>query len=223
MSFILNIDTAIESASICLANNGLYIAEAKNLVRNDSASWLHQAIQTLLESRNFQLSQLKAIAVSSGPGSYTGLRVGMATAKGLCYVLNIPLINISTLQMMLESAIDEETDLYCPMIDARRMEVFTAVYDKKGNEVISPHNKILDDKSFSNLLKDQSITFFGNGSAKLGAIIKSENAIFKQVESTAAHMAKLSFKHFANHSFANLAYCEPYYGKEFYAPTAKKP
>lgn len=223
MSLILNIDTAIDSASICLAQNGVCFALSKNEVKNESAAWLHTAIQNLLGSQNLELSQLNAIAVTSGPGSYTGLRVGMATAKGLCYVLNIPLINISTLQMMLGAVNEKETDLYCPMIDARRMEVFTAVYLKTGEELIAPHNLILDDKSFSNLLIKQSITFFGNGSPKLSEIINSKNAIFKQVESTAAHMAPLSFKHYANHSFANLAYCEPNYGKEFYAPSPKNP
>ena len=129
MSIILNIDTAVQSSSICLAENDQSISVKVNPSQKDSASWLHIAIKEILEETHFNFQQIDAIAVSEGPGSYTGLRVGMATAKGLCYVMNKPLITINTLQMMASDARDKHQGLLSPMIDARRMEVFTAVFD----------------------------------------------------------------------------------------------
>src|SRR5699024_2694741 len=118
----------------------------------------------------------------------TGLRVGMAAAKGLCYALHIPLITISTLKMMAVAAHSEPTELLCPMIDARRMEVFTAIYDKQLNEMAAPHNIILTEESFTGFLSKHTITFFGNGSNKFQAICSHPNALFKPIETTAVHL-----------------------------------
>src|SRR6266513_982784 len=130
MSLLLNIDTAIETASICLSKDGNVLHLSINENQKDHAAWLTVAIQEMMQNSGYQLNQLNAIAVTIGPGSYTGLRVGLSTAKGLCYVLKIPLLTIGTLEMMAFAAKQNPVDLLCPMIDARRMEVFTAVYDK---------------------------------------------------------------------------------------------
>jgi len=217
VSFILNIDTAVQSASVCLAENEKVIALAVNPSQKDQAAWLHIAVRNILAKQNFTVHQLSAIAISAGPGSYTGLRVGMATAKGLCYALNIPLITINTLQMMAMAAMNCEAHLLCPMIDARRMEVFTAVFDQDGKEIMPPRNMILDEDSFKDLTDKHKLCFFGNGSVKFQTITRSANAIFANVEANASHMTTLSFQKFDAGFFADIAYVVPNYGKDFHS------
>ncbi|HVG16805.1 MAG TPA: tRNA (adenosine(37)-N6)-threonylcarbamoyltransferase complex dimerization subunit type 1 TsaB [Chitinophagaceae bacterium] len=216
MSWILNIDTAVQKASICLANDNVVVAFAENDSQKDHASWLHLAILHLVKQQGLSVKNIDAIAISAGPGSYTGLRVGMATAKGLCYTMDKPLIFISTLQMMASAAINEDVDLLCPMIDARRMEVFTAVYDKALNEHIAPHNCILSDNCFDDLL-NQRIAFLGNGSVKFKSLVSNPNAVFTDIEASAKEMTLLSYKKFTGKAFEDVAYSEPFYGKEFYS------
>jgi tRNA threonylcarbamoyladenosine biosynthesis protein TsaB len=148
--------------------------------------------------------------------------VGLASAKGICYALNIPLIAISTLKMI-ASAVKEEKgyDFICPLIDARRMEVFTALYDMDLVEKNPPEAIILDEASFSALLKKNKILFCGNGNKKLQEIITSPNALFNNTVANASHFVKLSYEHFINKDFANLAYTDPLYIKEFFSPAAK--
>lgn len=217
MSTILNIDTAIQTSSVCLAKNGKPLAEKINPSQKDSAAWLHVAINQLLNEQNITLKDLDAIAVSEGPGSYTGLRVGMSTAKGLCYVAKKPLITINTLQMMAVAGQNEPADLICPMIDARRMEVFTAVFDHQLSYILPPANLILVENSFSDLLEERTICFFGNGSPKFQALIKNNNAIFKALETSALLMISLSQEKFIEQNFADLAYSQPFYGKDFHS------
>lgn len=162
------------------------------------------------------MKDINAVAVSNGPGSYTGLRIGLSAAKGLCYALQIPLITIGTLQMMAQAAKNSEANLFCPMIDARRMEVFTALYDSEGNEVMKPAALILDENSFAEELKESRILFFGNGAGKFKDICSNSNAIFKDIEAEASHLAKISQQKFTAGDFAALAYSEPYYVKEFF-------
>lgn len=222
VSWILNIDTAVQTASICLAQNEECIAVKINSSQNDHAAWLQPAIVSMLQEHNLQMKDLAAIAVSAGPGSYTGLRVGMATAKGLCYALHIPLILISTLEMMAVSALKEDARFFCPMIDARRMEVFTAVFDNSLNEIEAPRNEILSETSFQNLLDKGHVVFFGNGSNKFKTLITHPNAFFKNIEATAVQMTGLAYEKMSRNEFANLAYSEPFYGKEFYSPAFNK-
>jgi tRNA threonylcarbamoyladenosine biosynthesis protein TsaB len=221
VSFILNIDTAVTTASVCLATNEQPLALKINPSQKEHAAWLHTAIRELLEETGVSLQQLDAIAVSAGPGSYTGLRVGMATAKGLCYALQKPLITINTLKMMAVAARGEPTELLCPMIDARRMEVFTAIYNQNLVELLSPVNLIIEKTSFEGILRHNSVSFFGNGSAKYQEISSSVNAYFKTIEANATHMTPLSFSEFRENKFAGLAYAEPFYGKDFYSPFVK--
>lgn len=221
MSYILNIDTAVTTASVCLARDDQPLFVQENFFQKDHASWLHTAIKNLLAEAGVSIEQLSAIAISAGPGSYTGLRVGMSAAKGLCYALNKPLIAINTLQMMAAAARNGGKELLCPMIDARRMEVFTAVYDQSLTEILSPVNLIIDQHSFSDVLNQHSVIFFGNGSDKFKKISQNVNASFKNIEASAKHMTALSFSHFQKKNFSNLAYSEPFYGKDFHLSNIK--
>ena len=216
MSLILHIETAVEGASVCLAKDMELMAFKENKDIRDSASWLHQAIQLLLQESATSIQRLQAIAVSAGPGSYTGLRVGMATAKGLCYALQVPLITLGTLDIMAAAAKEVTTDLLCPMIDARRMEVFTAVYSKEGRVLLPPHNRVLDATSFADILENNSITFFGNGSQKWRALSVATNAQFAAIEFSAKDMIGLAAAHYQQQAFTDLAYSEPLYVKEFF-------
>jgi tRNA threonylcarbamoyladenosine biosynthesis protein TsaB len=218
VSLILNIDTAVQTSSVCISKNDQSLGLKVNPSQKESASWIHLAIDELSKEININLSQLDAISVSEGPGSYTGLRVGMATAKGLCYALSKPLLTINTLKMMAVAAKDSTTDFLCPMIDARRMEVFAAVYDKSLNDIQSPINIVLDEHSFSELLKEKTITFFGNGSDKFKAIIKHQNAFFQSLEMNVLSMISLSYGKFVKQDFTDLAYSQPFYGKDFHSP-----
>ena len=217
MSYILHIDTAVQSASICISDKDSITYSAINPSQKDHASWLHQQIRNGLSEKHLLLDQLEAIAVSAGPGSYTGLRVGMATAKGLCYALNIPLILVNTLQLMANAAKEHAIKLLCPMIDARRMEVFTAIFDHSMKEVEPYKNVILDQDSFYPLLDKHEILFFGNGSTKFQSITSHPNAVFAKIEAQAAHMPELVYPRFVKRDFANLAYAEPFYGKDFHS------
>jgi tRNA threonylcarbamoyladenosine biosynthesis protein TsaB len=221
MSLILNIDTALELASVCLANDEDIIALAINENQKDHAAWLHSAIAEVLQKNSLNPDQLAAVGVSIGPGSYTGLRVGLAAAKGLCYALKIPLIAVSTLEMMAYAVKDEATGLICPMIDARRMEVFAAIYNKSMQEKVPAQALIIDEPSFAPLFKSSPILFCGNGSKKLQPLVTNANAFFSNTSSNASHLAALSHNHFRKKEFADLAYTEPLYIKEFYSPARK--
>ena len=218
----MNIDTAVQSASVCLADDDKVLSTAISPTEKESASWLHVAIQKILQENGVRPNELNAIAVSAGPGSYTGLRVGMAAAKGLCYALQLPLITVNTLQMMAAAAEEPATTLLCPMIDARRMEVFTALYNRSLEEVQPSTNLILDESSFEEWLQQNTISFFGNGSTKAATVIQHANALFISVAASAADMVSLSAKKFLLHEFDDLAYTEPHYGKDFHSPISKK-
>lgn len=217
MAYILNIDTALETASICLSNEGELIGFSENEKQRYQAAWLQHGVHKLLAVAGIQPKDLQAIAVSNGPGSYTGLRIGLSSAKGLCYALNIPLIAINTLDMMAAAAIQNEADLFCPMIDARRMEVYTAVYDNKSARVVEPHALILNEESFIDMSETSTILFFGNGSAKYKTIAKRKNAIFKDVVINAKNLINISYNRFRIKNFDNIAYTQPFYIKEFHS------
>lgn len=219
MALILHIDTAVTAASVCLAQNGNLLSISKNNNQKDHSAWLHGAIKEILESNDCEIGSIDAVAVIEGPGSYTGLRIGMASAKGICYALNKQLITLNTLLVMANAAKDEETDLLCPMIDARRMEVFTALYTKSLELVKEPAAITLHENSFVEELTSNSICFFGNGSDKFHKIKSNGSAVFKNIDFDAASMISLAERKFQKKEFANLAYVEPLYLKEFYTPT----
>ena len=223
MALILNIDTATEKASICLAEEGQTIALAENAEQKDHASWLHPAVEKMMRQTGRQLRDLQAVAVVSGPGSYTGLRVGMAAAKGFCYALQIPLITEDKLKMMAFAAREQDpgVDLLCPMIDARRMEVFTAIFQNDLSVLLSSTAMIIDGNSFSEYLENHRLSFFGGGSDKCKPIISSPSAAFIDVKDHAGYLGVLSFLRYLHQEFTGLAYSEPAYTKEFYTHTRK--
>lgn len=217
MALILNIDTAIDKASVCLGKEGKLLALAENDNRNQQAAWLHEAIKNMLQSEKLPLAALDAIAVSNGPGSYTGLRIGLATAKGLCYALNKPLICLNTLEIIAMAANNDEADFICPMIDARRMEVYTALYDHALNIVLPQTAMILDNESFKDLLTENRILFAGNGSIKFKQLITNNSqALFSAIKPDAVNMLYMSENKYNSNSFADIAYAEPNYVKDVY-------
>lgn len=216
MALILNIETAIDTASISLGDNGKSVGYDECTAKNAQASWLHTAIKELLKNCSVDLSALDAIAVSNGPGSYTGLRIGLSTAKGLCYALQKPLITINTLEIMASAVADKASDLICPMIDARRMEVFTALYDKQLHIIHEPYSLIIDKDSFKEILTSHNILFTGNGSQKLQNIIISNNMDINVNKINANSMLYISKILYINGIFAELAYTEPYYIKNVF-------
>src|SRR5690349_4893942 len=184
MALILCIDTALEEASVCIAQDNHVLAVKKNNRQMDHAAWIQTAIREMLVETGREMNDLSAVAVAAGPGSYTGLRVGMATAKGICYALKIPLIAVNTLEAMAYAAREfygasAENSFYCPMIDARRMEVFTAMYDQHLDTVIEPVALVLDEETFKEQLNKTRVIFFGSGVAKWKHLCNHSNAIFE--------------------------------------------
>ena len=220
MNLILNIDTALGLASVCLAKDGKPQHFLVNEEPMDHAAWLHKAVVDVLEKSGYKIRQLQAVAVNMGPGSYTGLRVGMAADKGFSYALEMPLIVVNSLEILAFAVVDEAAgvDLICPMVDARRMEVFTAVYDKGLDVKVGPQAMVVNENSYSGLLSSNKILFCGCGSKKFRPILNNPNAFFSTTSSTAIHLAQLSHKSFQKKQFADRAYAEPLYIKEFYSP-----
>jgi len=216
MPLLLNIDTSTEIASICLAENESCLFLASNEVQREHAAWLHPAILNALNSSGKKITDVDAVALTAGPGSYTGLRVGMATAKGLCFAMNIPLIAVNTLEAMASMASVENVDFICPMIDAKRMEVFTAMYDRNLEVIIPPCAMILDKTSFLEQLQRKSIIFFGSGKNKFEKIMHEKNAIFKNLIFNSSHLAPFTYRKFIKSEFSTLAQTDPVYVKEYY-------
>ena len=221
MPLILNIDTASENASICLSHGQQIIAEGVNNEQKDHSAWLHPAIWELMSSNQRALTDLSAVAVTIGPGSYTGLRIGLSTAKGICYALNIPLITVGTLEVMAYAVKDQASDLICPLIDARRMEVYMAIFDIHMTEIHPPRALVISSEEIGKFFPDRSILFCGSGMAKIQPVISRLNAKFSKQLSTASDLAGLAIERFEKKIFADLAYTEPFYIKEFYMPQRK--
>ncbi|HTI11138.1 MAG TPA: tRNA (adenosine(37)-N6)-threonylcarbamoyltransferase complex dimerization subunit type 1 TsaB [Puia sp.] len=223
MALILNIDTATETASISLSKEGSSLALLQNKDQKEHASWLHPAIEKMMQETGFGMKDLQAVAVTAGPGSYTGLRVGMAAAKGFCFALNIPLLTENTLKVMAFAAREQysSTGLLCPMIDARRLEVFTAIYGSDLVELMPTTAMIIDENSFSTYLASHKVSFFGGGSYKCKPIITAPSAAFIEINYHAGYLGILSFLRYLQHEFTGLAYSEPAYTKEYYTHTRK--
>lgn len=230
MLLLLNIDTATEHASVCLSKDGIVLGLIESSEQKNHAAFVQPAIQQIINESNYTLADIDAVAATSGPGSYTGLRVGLASAKGICYALDKPLILVNTLETMAQSILYNyqstnqpinQSTLLCPLIDARRMEVFTALYDISLQEIEPPHALIIDDNSFAALLEKHSIIFSGTGRQKLKGILSGTSAIFSDIQHNASHLAILAAKAWQAKRFANLAYSEPLYVKEFFNPLKK--
>lgn len=220
MSLILNIDTSTEAANVSIAEDGEIIESISNSLQKDHASFLHPSIQRILQSQGKHLSEFDAVAVTAGPGSYTGIRIGMASAKGLCMALNKPFITINTLELLAKDAIIHSPAhplaLYCPMIDARRMEVYTALYDHSWNEVLKPCAMVLDNTSFHQFTPDHTFISFGNGSIKWKNTLKNIHPVFIENVNIPGAMAIISFERYTSKVFTDLVYSTPLYVKDFY-------
>lgn len=226
MPTILQLETATPVCSVALSINGKTVASKEETAQNIHASRLTLFINEVMEQSGTTFSDLDAVAVSKGPGSYTGLRIGVSTAKGLCFALDKPLIGINTLSMMAAGFLADHPNykgLVCSMIDARRMEVFTAVFDDHLTEIEATHAKIVDEMSFLSLLDQHEITFIGNGAEKCSPLIQHKNAKFLTTNfNAAANMTSLANAAFMAKKFEDVAYFEPFYLKDFVFTVPKK-
>lgn len=226
MAKILQIETATAICSVALSVNGENISYKEEHGQNLHAANLTLFIDEVVKAAGLAYQDLDAIAVSKGPGSYTGLRIGVSTAKGLCYALDKPLVAIETLNMMAAGFLTENpgySGLICPMIDARRMEVYTAVFDPLLQILLPTEAKIIDETSFNNFLSNQIITFLGDGAAKCAEVLTHQNAKFDARNfNSAAYMSQLANQAFNNGNFEDVAYFEPFYLKDFVVTPSKK-
>ncbi|MBN4072615.1 tRNA (adenosine(37)-N6)-threonylcarbamoyltransferase complex dimerization subunit type 1 TsaB [Crocinitomix catalasitica] len=224
MTLILNLETSTNVCSVSLTRDGLEIDReeiySEEFTHSES---LTVFIQELINRQaDIDLKDLSAVGVSAGPGSYTGLRIGCSTAKGLCYALEIPLIAVDSLKSLAALAPTDD-GLICPMFDARRMEVYSAVYNSKLEIVEDLQAKILDESSYADLLNENQITFLGPGSEKASEVIAHDNAIFDtKTKVSAIGMNELSYANYLAEQFEDTAYFEPNYLKDFIAGTPKK-
>jgi tRNA threonylcarbamoyladenosine biosynthesis protein TsaB len=230
MALILNIESSANICSVSIARKGAVLGIKESRDEKSHASFLTVFIEELLAQLRIDLSDLDAVAVSKGPGSYTGLRIGVSTAKGIAYGAGIKLIGIPTLQAMtsgvtrkLSANRSKKNRLFCPMIDARRMEVFTALYTTSNVLYKEITAEIIHPGIFSDILEKNEIWFFGNGSDKCRDVISHPNARFiESIEPSAAWMAKLAEKAFQEKQFEDIAYFEPFYLKDFIATIPRK-
>jgi tRNA threonylcarbamoyladenosine biosynthesis protein TsaB len=223
LAIILNIETSTKNCSVCIANNGEIVAiKELNNGSYSHAEVLHPFIEAILKEGNILKDQIDAIAVSKGPGSYTGLRIGVSAAKGLSFALNKPLISIDTLTS-LSHAISIDTGTIVPMLDARRMEVYAAVYDKDHQQIRKIKAEIIDATSFSEELAKGSVYFLGDGSQKCKETITHKNAVFVDDKfPSSKEMALLSFLKYKKNDTEDVAYFEPFYLKDFVVIPEKK-
>ncbi|MCX6232811.1 MAG: tRNA (adenosine(37)-N6)-threonylcarbamoyltransferase complex dimerization subunit type 1 TsaB [Bacteroidetes bacterium] len=224
MGLILLIETATEVCSVGLALDGQIISMKETEKGNSHSANVAVFIDEVLKQANKSPGDLNAVAVSKGPGSYTGLRIGVSSAKGLCYGLNIPLISINTLKAMVYGVIhDKKVEntgaLFCPMIDARRMEVYSGIYDMNLNQIREVQANIVDENTYTEYLLSHNVYFFGNGSDKCKDILNNNaNAHFiTDIKLSAANMAGLAEEKFRKEEFEDTAYFEPFYLKDFIA------
>ena len=221
---ILCLETATNLCSVALCNSAGVISLRESNESKSHASMLTIFIEEILKESEIRAHDLEAIAVSKGPGSYTGLRIGVSVAKGIAYAASIPLIGIETTLSMFwgisvsrkESQEADKNTLFCPMLDARRMEVYYAIYDTGGNTIKDISAEIINEASFINIPEYQKIIFFGDGAAKCKEVIKQINAHFEDdFRISAAHMHKPVFQAFKDHYYEDVAYFEPLYLKDF--------
>ena len=219
---LLLLETATEICSVALSKGNKIIASVSSNRGNSHTENLFPFIEQVLAEGNCKISELDGVGLSIGPGSYTGLRIGASAAKGICYALNIPLIGISTLQSIVFGAIHQQKEkqklLFCPMIDARRMEVFTALFNEKGEIITEVESKIIDEHAFRKELENNLICFCGNGMPKCKSLLlQYKNAYFKEAPLVAENMLVPALFKFENKQFEDVAYFEPYYFKEYVA------
>lgn len=219
---ILHLETSTKNCSTAISRNGELLCLCEEYDENYGHSEkLHQFVSWALEGAEISLNELDAVCVSKGPGSYTGLRIGVSAAKGFCFGLNIPLLSLNSLEILAQSQINQNFDLIIPMIDARRMEVYTAVFDTSGKMISEIEAKILDENSFQEFA-DKKIAFVGDAVEKSKSVLNLPNAEFIEgVHPSAKDMIALAEGKFMQQEFEDVAYFEPFYLKEFVAGVKK--
>jgi len=218
LAIILNIETATTNCSVSLSKLGETFALNEDFEKQYShAERLHVYIDTLLKKNNIKRSQLNAIAVSKGPGSYTGLRIGVSAAKGLSFALDIPLISVSTLQALAKQ-VKISNGVIIPMLDARRLEVYSAIFDANYNTLRNIEAQIIDAEAYSDYLNNGKVYFIGNGVEKTKSLITHKNAIYIEDKLPSANeMAMLAYDKYKKNDIEDVAYFEPFYLKDFVA------
>ena len=228
MARILLIETSTSLCSVALCEDGRVLSSRQSSQPRSHASMTAVFIKELLGEQAMLAADLDAVCLSAGPGSYTGLRVGSSTAKGLCFACNIPLLAVGTLEVLANQALTNdlvppEVDRIVPVLDARRMEVYTAVYDACGRALSEAEAKIIDSADcYGSLLQGHNCLFIGDGAAKCSSVFSSESSRFVQTCPTAMAMATLAFREYEMKNFKDCAYFEPFYLKQFVATQSKK-
>ncbi|TDQ28462.1 tRNA (adenosine(37)-N6)-threonylcarbamoyltransferase complex dimerization subunit type 1 TsaB [Tenacibaculum caenipelagi] len=223
MATILNIETATKNCSVSIVKNGMTVAiQELNDGNYSHAEKLHPFIQQVVEEAKVSVNEIDAVAVSKGPGSYTGLRIGVSAAKGLCFAFDKPLISIETLHSLAHQVTVEE-GVIVPMLDARRMEVYATVYNSNYEQVRGIKAEIIDKDSFKEYLSKGKVYFLGDGAEKCKEVIIHENAVFVDGKyPSAKEMAQLSFEKYKKNDIEDVAYFEPFYLKDFVVTPEKK-
>jgi len=221
VAYILQIETSTTNCSVAISKNGGTIAVKELSNGYSHAENLHVFIKDILAEHKLTYTDLNAIAISKGPGSYTGLRIGVSTAKGLCFSLDIPLIAIETLEILAHQ-VKKAEGFIVPMIDARRMEAYTKVYDAAFNEVRMIEAEILNETSFAAYLEKGKVVFVGNKTEKTQDVIQHENAVFVDTLPSSKEMSELAYAKYQKNHIEDVAYFEPYYLKDFLVTPAKK-
>lgn len=227
MAYIISIETATPVCSVALHRDGELLALRESDDQRKHAENITVFVDEVVKEANIPIQDINAIAISKGPGSYTGLRIGVSAAKGLCYGLSIPLIAINTLEGMLYhpslSAYAQESILYCPMLDARRMEVYCSLFNTQKEVVQETEAMVIDELSFKKELDKQPVVFFGSGADKCKQTIVHPNAFFNaDVIPSAKTIGKMAYQKYQQQQFEDVAYFEPFYLKEFVATVSKK-
>jgi tRNA threonylcarbamoyladenosine biosynthesis protein TsaB len=223
MAIILSLETSTTNCSVSLSNEGeTLVLKEDNNANYSHAESLHVFIDEVLNSAKLTLKDIDAIAVSKGPGSYTGLRIGVSAAKGLCFALNIPLISVSTLNALAHQVVISD-GIIVPMLDARRLEVYSAIYNASYHKLRDVEAQVLDENSFSEYLEQETVYFIGNGVEKTKRLITHPNAIFVEGKLPSANeMSVLAYQKYKKSDIEDVAYFEPFYLKDFIALKSKK-
>ncbi|MCC9168339.1 tRNA (adenosine(37)-N6)-threonylcarbamoyltransferase complex dimerization subunit type 1 TsaB [Pontibacter harenae] len=228
MALLLALETSSSVCSVALFKGDQLLGASELLIEKSHSSHITVMVSQLLENCGFELKQLEAVAISGGPGSYTGLRIGSSTAKGFCYALDIPLIEVSTLHGLAAQVVstipNTEVYLFCPMLDARRMEVYTCLLTDQLQEVEAIAPVVLTEETFKNKLTDQPVMFFGNGASKFKPLVAANNnALFVEgISPSAKTIGQLAVGKYEKQLFEDVAYYEPFYLKDVYITRGNK-
>jgi tRNA threonylcarbamoyladenosine biosynthesis protein TsaB len=221
---ILYLETSSKNCSVAISDDEKLLCVTEEVSENYKQSEsLHSFVEWALEGAELSIKDIDAVCLGKGPGSYTGLRIGAASAKGFCYGLHIPLVAVNSLESMKEPFLGQNYDLVIPLVDARRMEVYTAVYDGiTGEELVPTEAKVLDENSFEEF-KDKKVIFVGDGAKKAKEILQLPNAEFNEdIYPSAQYLVKKTLEKIKNKDFEDIAYFEPFYLKEFHGVKKKK-